>query len=254
MIVVHNDDLLTEVRGDHGRVRHVRPGENIGFGRGVNLALGMVTSRRVVVFNPDMSLDRAHFDALSAGRPDELVTLPLAGPDGRPMASIVPYPSPTLLVLGISRAIRVAPPGTRRRAWLAQVLGTWGEERRWRAGTAPGRYPLTDHWVPGTVFSLDTSVLRAVGGFDEGYFLYLEDTDLCRRLALAHRNLVAAVADTKPAIHEVGGSAHTAAVAQFARLSQWHSAARYAARQTGLTWRAAELALRLGGVVSQVAH
>lgn len=37
-------------------------------------------------------------------------------------------------------------------------------------------------WVMGAGFIVRRSALREVGGMDEGYFLYMEDTDLCRRM------------------------------------------------------------------------
>lgn len=40
-------------------------------------------------------------------------------------------------------------------------------------------------WVAGCAMMIRTPVFRALGGFDEGYFLYFEETDLCLRAARA---------------------------------------------------------------------
>ncbi len=250
IIVVHNDDLLADSACVHPRVLHLRPGTNLGFGRGVNLALCQVTSPRVVICNPDMELKRAHFRALTIECEGDLVTVPLVRAAGQPMASVVPYPTAPLLVMGTFRVIRVAPPGSRRRAWLTRLLGRWGEERRWSVTTPIGRYSLQRFWVPGAAFSIDTDLLRAVGGFDERYFLYLEDTDLCRRLAARDSGLGVIVAEVVPGFHEVGGSARTSDATLLVRRSQWKSAVLYASRQTGVGWRVAEVVLRLGAIVS----
>jgi len=258
VVIVHNDDLLPEDACGHPGALHLYPGQNIGYGRGVNLALDEVHTPRVVLCNPDTTLERTHFDALASGGPHELVTLPLNGSDGRPMASVVPYPSAALLVMGMLRAVRLAPPGTWRRSLLARLLGEWGAERRWSTATPAGRYPLSRYWVSGAACSLDTAWLRTVGGFDVGYFLYLEDTDLCRRLAAAPGGQsgepVAVVADVSPGIHQVGGSANTPEASRLARRSQWNSAIRYASGEHGMGWRAAVAVLRIGRLLDRARH
>ena len=52
--------------------------------------------------------------------------------------------------------------------------------------------------------------LETVGGFDERYFLYWEDADLCRRLRATGSHVRYVQAAT--AIHRVGQSSHTARV------------------------------------------
>ncbi|MHB1717597.1 MAG: glycosyltransferase family 2 protein [Acidimicrobiales bacterium] len=252
VVVVHNDDQLPEHACGHPRVRHLYPGANLGFGRGVNLALAEVRTRRVVIVNPDVELERLHWSALAGGAANEVVTVPLVGVEGNPMASVLPYPSPAMLTVSSLQLMRLAPPGSIRRRALGTVLGSWGDERRWSTPTPPGRYPLDTFWIPAAVFSVDTDLLRRIGGFDTDYFLYLEDTDLCHRINRQSPGALAAVADTEPGFHEVGGSAHTSGASQLARRSQWDSAVTYAAREAGWQWRCAELAIRGGRFVTSL--
>jgi GT2 family glycosyltransferase len=42
--------------------------------------------------------------------------------------------------------------------------------------------PLAVDWVAGMFMVLRSEVFRSLGGFDERFFLYYEDVDLCRRL------------------------------------------------------------------------
>ncbi len=45
-----------------------------------------------------------------------------------------------------------------------------------------GNGPLQVDWAAGMFLVFDSEAFRSVGGFDEGYFMYLEDADICRRL------------------------------------------------------------------------
>jgi GT2 family glycosyltransferase len=254
VIVVHNDELLDEGSCHHPSVEHVHPGRNLGFGRAVDLAVERVRTRRVVICNPDMAFLPEHWQSLALGSEREMVTVRLLDGDDRPMSSVLVYPSPTQLAAGTFDAIRLAPPASRRRALLARILGSWGEKRRWAVETPPGRYTLSDHWVTGAVFSIDTALFRSVGGFDPGYFLYLEDTDLCRRLGRAFPDAGIVVAAGPPAIHQLGGSAGTPEAVRLVRRSQWDSAVRYARSQHETRWSAVSGLLSIGRWADRVLH
>ena len=55
--------------------------------------------------------------------------------------------------------------------------------RRYRPAN-PGRRPSGADWVSGACFLARRSALEELGGFDESYFMFAEDMDLCWR---AHR-------------------------------------------------------------------
>ncbi len=52
------------------------------------------------------------------------------------------------------------------------------------------RGPQEVDWVGGMFMLLRADTYRALGGFDEAYFLYYEDVDLCRRLRAAGKTVV----------------------------------------------------------------
>jgi N-acetylglucosaminyl-diphospho-decaprenol L-rhamnosyltransferase len=52
---------------------------------------------------------------------------------------------------------------------------------RYNPGTPEGGVVTGAGWVSGSCFLARRSALEELGGFDEAYFMYLEDTDLCWR-------------------------------------------------------------------------
>ena len=238
VVIVHNDRSLDPARCDHPNVRHVFTDENVGFGAAVNRALPDVRSSRLVLVNPDTSLGHEHWDALATGPPEEVRTIPLLDSAGRPTSVISPYPTAISLALTAWRIGRLFPRGTASREALSRALGRWGRTHVELMQEAAGCRPLREFWVSGAVFSVATDRIQSVSGFDEGYFLYLEDADLCRRLAARYPEMKACVADVAPGTHGVGGSA-TGADSRTVARHYARSCRRWAARERGTAWRAA---------------
>lgn len=252
VVVVHNDDSLRAEavvgrRRGAAEVIHVRGHGNVGFAAGANLGLERVATQRVIFCNPDTRLSRRHWEALSCGGEDDVVSIPMVDRAGRPASVLNAYPTPLSLVLTAHRASRIAPRGSLSRRALQRFLGRWGSSHA--ASAAPGVRALREAWCSGALFSVDTERMRAIGGFDPGYFLYFEDVDACARLAAAFPGMRASVVESEPALHEVGGSAQSAATQRMVERHLVASALRYSTRPGGdtLRWRAARqiLALRL---------
>lgn len=75
---------------------------------------------------------------------------------------------------------------------------------RWLEGGGPRRGLTEVDWVAGTCLLVRREAWRQVGGFDERYFLYCEDVDLCRRLR--RRGWRVAVAGSVQVTHLGGAS------------------------------------------------
>jgi GT2 family glycosyltransferase len=235
VVVVHNDDTLDRDRLGNDRlqaVTHLEPGRNIGFGAAVNLALRHIDTTRTILVNPDTALEAEHYAALATAADNEVVTVPLRDAEGRYGGAANPYPTALTATLSAYRVGRWFRADGRIRRMLGRgslAIGqydTTGAVRSW---------PLAERWPSGAVVSYPTAALRAVGGFDERFFLYVEDLDLAARLSQRFPDMVLRVASTGPAFHAVGatshGEAHGAAAQH--RVRSWHT---YAADRSGWRW------------------
>lgn len=243
IVVVHNDRSLQPSSCDGTSVTHVMSPLNVGFGAAVNVALEHVKSERVIVCNPDTVLTGEHFAALASGTPDEILTLPLVDGRGSPTSVVNRYPTPTSLLLTGYRVGRFFRREGAVRQVLARALGRWGQAHRELLAAPSGTWPLSQYWVSGAVFSIDTERLTQAGGFDPEFFLYLEDVDLCHRMAERFPSMRIRMAATSPGIHRVGGSAPARSDRRRVNRHLLESARRYASRRRGLGWRMCRLGL-----------
>jgi GT2 family glycosyltransferase len=151
---------LTDLASD--RVRVDTSAENLGFGAGHNRLAVHSTSELICCVNPDtVLLDPDGLRRLAALFADPSVAA--AGP-----ALLDPAGGPQRWDHGELRGIRA-------RVAIAAGHAHW-EPRSERTEVA---------WVAGAFMMLRRDRFEAVGGFDEGFFLYKEDEDLCLRLRTA---------------------------------------------------------------------
>jgi GT2 family glycosyltransferase len=163
--------LLREAETEHPHLTVHEMGRNAGYAAAVNAAFARARGRDVLLVNPDVELDNA--DAARAlsrvldREPRIGVVAPrLVGEDGEPQPNARLYPS-LAAMLGGTGAARIAPP--LRRSY-----------ERYVAPSRSGRARTVD-WVIGGAMLIRRAAFNAVGGWDERYFLYIEDTDFCRR-------------------------------------------------------------------------
>jgi N-acetylglucosaminyl-diphospho-decaprenol L-rhamnosyltransferase len=155
--------------------RLLRTGGNLGYGTAVNRAVAEITpeSEFVVVANPDVQWGAGCIDVLveAAGRWPRAGALgPLIhDPDGSIYPSARHLPS---LIRGGMHA--VVGPFWKANPWTAE----YRQER-----TEPSERPVG--WLSGSCLLLRRSAFDEVSGFDERYFMYMEDVDLGDRLGKA---------------------------------------------------------------------
>jgi len=158
-------------------VRVIQSGRNGGFGAGNNVGIraglpGGARPEFVYILNSDAFPAP---DAIRALR-DHLLAHPatgfagsfIHGPDGQPHRTAFRFPS----IAGEFEAqVRFGPVSRLLRSSIV-------------AQPIPARSGRVD-WLAGASLMLRRSVLDSTGLFDERFFLYFEETDLCRRAARA---------------------------------------------------------------------
>lgn len=144
-------------------IRIVRNPSPKGFGANHNAAFARCREPFFCVLNPDIELVGNPFPALLGcmARKEVALAAPLIlSPAGGVEDSARYFPTLASLL---------------RKAFL----GDQG-----RIATAPGQPPLFPDWVAGMFALFRSEAYVALGGFDERYFLYYEDVDICRRARL----------------------------------------------------------------------
>lgn len=168
-------DATAGVGAERSWVEMVELDENVGFGRANNMGFARATGRAVLALNPDTIVPpgalRACLDALWA-RPGVGVLTPrlvdLEGNLDRRCKRGFPTPwSSFCYFTGLDRHL-TGPRSTRYTAgWLP-------EDREGDVESVTGAFML-----------MPAAALDEVGGFDEQFFMYAEDLDLCLRF-IAH--------------------------------------------------------------------
>ena len=152
---------------------------NIGFAAANNVALPLAHGRYVLLLNPDVEIASGTFAQLLAAldaRPRVgIASVIQQGADAELQLSIRRYPSP-LRSLGEALAL------TRGGALSALTRGRFSEEER-----VPARYreERSVDWLVGAFLIARAEVVAAIGGLDERFFLYSEETDWCYRARAA---------------------------------------------------------------------
>jgi GT2 family glycosyltransferase len=178
VIVVDNGDEPAVMRLVHRMgVRYVSPGENVGFAAGVNVGLQRRRpGQDVLLLNPDAEL----------------------GPDGAMQVVRALQDSP--LIAAVAPRLRDSNGGAQRTEWpVPSPREAWIDAIGLRRWIAPRR-----RFLSGAVLLLRGRALDDVGGLDERYFLYAEESDW--QLRAQRAGWTVAVADDVVVEHAGGRS------------------------------------------------
>ncbi len=173
VIVVDNassDGSLEALLSVDSAVRMVRTGTNRGYGAGANRGIETSDLELVLVSNPDVAVHHgavaALVDVLRADPTLAIVGPRILEPDGTRYPSARRFPS---LVDAAGHAL------------LGDLVPSNRFTRRYRLGSVDAEEVTEVDWVSGACFLARRRALEELHGFDESYFMYAEDTDLCWR-------------------------------------------------------------------------
>jgi N-acetylglucosaminyl-diphospho-decaprenol L-rhamnosyltransferase len=177
VVVVDNasrDGSADAVRRMGDEVDVVALPTNLGFGAGANRGAAHTESVFLAILNPDLVVEpgavKALVSALEADPQVAVVGPAIETPDGELYPSARTFPD------------------------LVDAAGHAFLHFLWPDNRFSRRYRMLDwdhstardvDWVAGTFMVVRRSAFDQVGGFDESYFMYMEDVDLCWRLSRA---------------------------------------------------------------------
>lgn len=170
-------------------VRFLESPANEGFARGNNRGAAVAEGRYLLFLNPDTVISREALAALleesRRQEPLQILSLRQVRSEGREEQTFRLFSS----FWTINSMVR----------FLYKIVSSAGRDMRCRAG---GR--VRTDWVSGSVVWIPRDTFEHLGGWDEDYWLYYEDMDLCRRLR--DRGGEVLVVCNPPVIHRHGGT------------------------------------------------
>lgn len=165
-------DHSLEVLARHAEVQVLPQAENIGFTRGNNLALKQARGRHILLLNPDTEVIG---DALAwmVAYLDEHPDVGIVGPhtlntDGSTQSTRRQFPTLVTALFESTWLQRFAPPLVLARYYMID---------------APDRGTYDVGWMQGSALMARREVFEQIGGLDEGFVMYSEEMDWCKRAA-----------------------------------------------------------------------
>ncbi len=153
-------------------VRLIRNPENVGFARACNQGVSVSSGEHVMFINPDTLVEDGFFESLERFL------------DENPKAGVV---GPRVvgaggdLQLTARKELGFASGFLGRTSLLTRLLPKSSLVKRLFPAAEKLTGPTVVDWVAGTCMAVRRRTLEEIGPMDERFFMYFEDTDLCRR-------------------------------------------------------------------------
>lgn len=169
------------IRDEYPHVHYIPAAENLGFGRANNVGFGSTTGRIVLFLNPDTVCNAGALEHCARRLLTEerigFISPRLMQPNGE-MDAACRRSIPSIWD-GFCRASGLAARFPHRRLFAGYNLTYLPEEGTYTVGAVNGAFMMSRR-----------AVLNQVGTFDESFFMYGDDLDLCIRMAKAGYDIV----------------------------------------------------------------
>jgi len=196
VVVVDNDKPEPSALPDPARL--IRNHQNVGLARAWNQGIAVSAGEYVVLINPDTVVRKDFFERLEAffaGHPDAGVAGPkILDDDGTLQLSARKEISMISGLLGrTSLLTRLFPHSSAVKGQFPAITEASG--------------PARVDWVSGACMIVRRRALEEIGPADERFFMYFEDTDLCRRAREAGWSVY--YLPEVEVVHQAGGSSRS---------------------------------------------
>ena len=182
-----NDDTLEVARAEAPEALLLAGSENVGFGRACNAGARAARGEALLFLNPDTLVLPGSLEAMLAAL-DASPGIGAVGPrlldtSGASVDDHRPLPTP--------------------KGELQRLTRRFGAE-----ASSPAPLTSSPEWLCGACLMIRRDTWEHVGSFDEGFFLYYEETDWCRRAL--DRGWTFAHVEAARVVHQGGASAKRA--------------------------------------------
>jgi hypothetical protein len=169
-----SSDHVDQIKAAFPQVNLYKHKNNLGFSKAVNRVLKSTFSPYIVLLNPDAIVKNGLFESAKFymdNNPEVGIIGPkILDPDGSVQGSARAFPTILSAFAG-------------RRSLLTKLFPKNGFVcSNILSNKSDGRNPMQVDWVSGACMVVRREALEAVGRFDERFFLYWEDVDLCKRM------------------------------------------------------------------------
>lgn len=178
------------------RITTIYTGENLGFGRGCNSAISELNSDYLLLINPDVKLFEDSILKLICAaelNPDSMIYGGMVLNENGADSGLSAFREPSLFGL-ISWAFFID--------ILREYFGA-SRTDTYKTNAIVGN-AIVDS-IPGCFFLIKNDLFKSLGGFDERFFMYSEEVDLCKRARELYSAKPMLVTDSK-IIHIGGGT------------------------------------------------